>query len=198
MKRAATIGAERLTAWLVSQHRSSPDELLVLACRQGDAAALEVLLAGWQERLWRHALRITGDTEAAWDVLQESLLAIAQQIGRLESESAFGVWAYRIARNKANDWVRRHARRREREAHYGRSRREEVCDPDESLPDTDRLRRAIRQLPSAEQALLTLRFTDGFSNDEIAQMLGIPAGTVRSRLHRIRRRLRASLENSHE
>ena len=170
----------------------------MLACRQGDAAALEVLLARWQERLWRHALRVTGDAEAAWDVLQEALLAIAQQIRRLESESAFGVWAYRIVRNKANDWVRRHVRRREREAHYSRSRREDAGDPDERLPRTDRLQQVIKRLPSAEQALLTLRFTDGFSNDEIARMLGVPAGTVRSRLHRIRQRLRALLENSHE
>lgn len=182
----------------MSQHHSNSDDLLVLACRQGDAAALEVLLARWQERLWRHALRVTGDTEAAWDVLQESLLAIAQQIRRLESESAFGVWAYRIAKNKANDWVRRHVRRREREAHYSRLGREEASDPDETLPDIDRLQRMIRRLPSAEQALLALRYTDGFSNDEIAQMLGIPAGTVRSRLHYIRQRLRALLENFYE
>ena len=198
MTRAATIGAERVIARLVNQHPSTSDDLLVLACRQGDAAALEALLARWQERLWRHALRLTGDTEAAWDVLQESLLVIARQIRRLESESAFGVWAYRITRNKARDWVRRHVRRREREAQYRRLGREEASDPDEALPDTDRLQRVIKQLPPAERALLTLRYTDGFSNDEIAQMLGIPAGTVRSRLHHIRQRLRASLENSHE
>ncbi len=182
----------------VSRDCPDSDELLVLACRQGDAAALEALLARWQERLWRHALRLTGDSEAAWDVLQESLLAIARQIRRLESESAFGVWAYRITRNKARDWMRRHVRRREKEARYSRLRPEETVDPEEALPESDRLQRLMKQLPSAEQALLNLRYTEGFSNDEIAQMLGIPAGTVGSRLHYIRQRLRALLENSHE
>ena len=182
----------------MSQQHPEPDDLLVLACRQGDAAALESLLTRWQERLWRHALRLTGDSEAAWDVLQDSLLAIARQIGRLESDSAFGVWAYRITRNKANDWVRRHIRRREREAFYSRARCEESPDPDESLPNTDLLQRLVKRLPPAEQILLALRFTEGFTNDEIAQMLGIPAGTVKSRLHTLRQRLRTLMENSHE
>jgi RNA polymerase sigma factor (sigma-70 family) len=182
----------------VNQHHSNPDDLLVLACRQGDAAALEVLLARWQEKLWRHALRLTGDTEAAWDVLQDSLLVIARQIRQLESESAFGVWAYRITRNKARDWVRHNIRCREREAHYCRQNHQDASEPDDSLPDTDNLRQTIRQLSADEQTLLALRFTDGFSNDEIAHMLGIPAGTVKSRLHYIRQRLRALLENHHE
>jgi RNA polymerase sigma-70 factor, ECF subfamily len=182
----------------VSLENDQCDELLVLACRQGDAAALEMLLARWQERLWRHALRVTGDSEAAWDVLQDSMLAIARQIRRLEDESLFGIWAYRITANKAKDWVRRHVRRRRHEAHYGTLRHDQIAEPEEMLPDADRLQEMIRRLPPHEQNLLTLRFTDGFSNDEIAHMLGIPAGTVKSRLHYLRQRLRISLENKHE
>ena len=166
------------------------DDILVLRCREGDAAALETLLTRWQERLWRHALRVTGDSEAAWDILQEALLVIARKIHKLEAASAFAVWAYRVTRNKANDWLRRNRRRLRRDTHYAASRSLVDQGEDDSLERGDGLQRAIARLPHSERALLAMRYEDDFGTDEIADMLGIPVGTVKSRLHYIKQRLR--------
>lgn len=182
----------------MSDGRAIEDELLVLRCRQGDAASLDSLLVRWQERLWRHALRVTGDPDAAWDVLQEALLVIARQIRRLEAESVFGVWAYRIVGHKARDWLRQHLRRRERETRYAQLRHSEGIDADEPTPEVPGVKAAWRRLSSTDHTLLTLRFKDGFSIDEMAEALGIPAGTVKSRLHYAKQRLRAMMEKSHE
>ncbi|MCF7669086.1 MAG: RNA polymerase sigma factor, partial [Verrucomicrobia bacterium] len=92
------------------------DEVLVIQSRSGDVSAFDELLERYQERLWRHALRLTNNEAAAWDILQETLLAIARGIGGLENETAFSAWAYRIVSHKSNDWLRRNIRRRDRES----------------------------------------------------------------------------------
>jgi RNA polymerase sigma-70 factor (ECF subfamily) len=173
--------------------QSIQDELLVLRCREGDCAALDALLARWQEPLWRHALRLTGTEDAAWDVLQEACIAIARDVGKLEAESLFGVWAYRIVSHKARDWLRQHIRRREREHRYaGQTQLDEAEEP---LSATGDVREALGELAKADRTLLTLRFEDGFNMNELAQMLGVPAGTVKSRLHSAKQRLRVLMEN---
>lgn len=176
----------------MSPGQSVQNELLVLRCREGDAAALDELLHRWQEPLWRHAMRLTGADDAAWDVLQESFVAIARQIGKLENESAFGAWAYRIVGHKARDWLRRHVRRRERESRYAEQTR--LDEANEVPPAAGDAREALGELAEADRTLLALRFQDGFSMDELAQMLGVPAGTVKSRLHFAKQRLRALME----
>jgi RNA polymerase sigma factor (sigma-70 family) len=88
------------------------DELLVLRCQEGSVAAFDELVGRWQERLWRHAWRLTGDENAAWDALQEAWIGISWALGRLEDAAAFPAWAYQIVSNKSRDWVRREQRRR--------------------------------------------------------------------------------------
>lgn len=176
----------------VSAVASIQDELLVVRCREGDVAALDGLLARWQEPLWRHALRLTGAEDAAWDVLQEAFVAIARDIRKLEIESAFGVWAYRIVGHKSRDWLRGHIRRRDREHRYADlTQGDEVDEPPEA---TTALREALGELAEADRALLTLRFEEGLTMAELAQLLGVPAGTVKSRLHSAKQRLRGLME----
>ena len=176
----------------MSASQSIQDELLVLRCRAGDGAALDELLRRWQEPLWRHAMRLTGADDAAWDVLQESFVTIMRQIGKLENESAFGAWAYRIVDHKSRDWLHRHVRRRERESCYAEQTR--LDEADEAPPAAADVREALSELAEADRTLLALRFEDGFSMDELAQMLGVPAGTVKSRLHWAKQRLRTLME----
>jgi RNA polymerase sigma-70 factor (ECF subfamily) len=176
----------------MSAGQSIQDEVLVLRCREGDPAALDELLRRWQEPLWQYAVRLTGTEDAAWDVLQEAWVAIARDLPRLEKEAAFAVWAYRIVGNKARQWLRQHIRRRERENRYAEETQEEFADG--STPATAAVREALHQMPSADQMLLTLRFEEGFSMNELAQVLGVPAGTVKSRLHLAKERLRRLVE----
>jgi RNA polymerase sigma-70 factor (ECF subfamily) len=178
----------------LSTVQSITDELLVIRCRQGDAEALNVLLRRWQEPLWRHALRITGEDAAAWDVLQEALVSIARDIHKLETEAAFGAWAYRIASYKAKDWLRQNLRRRCRETRFAS---QQAIDNEESegiCPGSEDLQEKLKTLEVQDRTLVALRFENEFSLEEIAQMLGIPMGTVKSRLHSVRQRLRTQLK----
>ena len=158
--------------------------------QEGDPSAFEELIERWQERLWRHAWRLTGDEDAAYDVLQESWLAITRGLRRLHDAAAFHGWAYQIVSHKCRDWIRREARRRglksTLEEQLLASQREVVARQQRAAT----LREAIQSLPGADRAILALRYEEEFSTAEIAEILEIPEGTVKSRLYHARNRLR--------
>ncbi len=179
----------------VMDHRNQIyDQWLVLRCQGGEVAALDELIMRWQERLWRHALRLTSDPDAAWDVLQDTMLAISRGISRLVEPGAFGSWAYRIATNQCNDHLRRKRRQRvSLESYFAEQLSEPRSDPS-PIQALD-LQAALAQLSPAQQTLVSLRYEEGFSVGEIAGILGINEGTVKSRLHTARQQLRAFLED---
>ena len=172
------------------------DELLVLRCQEGDAAAFEELLERWQDRLWRHAWRLTGDEDAAWDAMQETWLNISRDIRRLRSPAAFRAWAYRIATNKCKDWIRKEARTHQAAEHYSEEvSRAEI--PQNSLTlkeQSESLSDAISRLPGKDRTILSLKYEEDFDIAEIAAILDIPEGTVKSRLHYAREHLKKILE----
>jgi RNA polymerase sigma-70 factor (ECF subfamily) len=126
--------------------------------------------------------------------LQEAFLVITRDIRRLEAEAAFGAWAYRIVSHKSKDWLRQHVRRRERERRFATQRLLEAEGEDGPPPDQARLQEVLPRLDKADRTLLSLRFQEEFSIDEIAHMLGVPGGTVKSRLHSAKQRLRTLME----
>jgi RNA polymerase sigma factor (sigma-70 family) len=167
------------------------DQLLVLRCQEADTAALDELLTRWQERLWRHVVRLAGDAEAAWDILQETMVAISRRIAQLNDPAAFSSWAYRIATNQCRDFLRR-KRRHDRllETYFEQQPPENKRDH-ASVMD---LQAALTRLSGSQQTLLSLRYEEGFSVSEIAGILGIQMGTVKSRLFAARQQLRSLLE----
>ena len=171
------------------------DELLVLGCQEGDEHAFAELVARWQQRLWRHACRLTENEEAAYDVLQEAWIAIGTGLPRLQDHMAFPAWAYRVVTNKSRDWLRREQRRRKGHALYA----ETLQATTDIAPVTTHefhvtVREALGHLSGPDRALLALKYEEGFDTAGIAEVLGIPEGTVRSRLHYARNRLRALME----
>jgi RNA polymerase sigma-70 factor (ECF subfamily) len=178
----------------MNQNERINDEVLVIRAQEGAVEALGQLIERWQDRLWRLAWRLTDDEQAAWDVLQEAWIVVSRRIGRLEDPAAFPAWAYRITSNKSRDWIRRRQRMRRADEAYGRRWR----DAETGQDCTDRhyadLRDALADLPGPDRAILSLRYEDGFHTAEIAEILGIPSGTVKSRLHHARQRLRRFLE----
>jgi RNA polymerase sigma-70 factor, ECF subfamily len=171
--------------------------ILVLRCQENDIAAFELLVERWQERLWRHAWRLTGDNNAAWDVLQEAWIAINRGLSRLAEPDAFSAWAYQIVGNKCRDWLRRHRRQRQLDELYGAEIHESYQTTQEPEQYAN-LREALKQLSGPDRAIIALHYEDGFGTAEIAAILGIPEGTVKSRLFNARKRLRNFLENTHE
>ena len=165
------------------------DELLVMDCQEGSRKAMELLVSRWQKRLWRYALRLTGSSEAAWDVTQESWLAIVRSISRLNDPARFASWAYRIVTNKANDWIEKSARVSRLPPDFDLEARR----PDErqtAIVAAD-LNSVLRRLSTAARTVLTLHYIEGFALADVAAILHVPQGTVKSRLHAARNELRA-------
>ena len=171
------------------------NELLVIRCQAGDIAAFEQLVDRWQERLWRHAWRLTGDEEAAWDAIQDAWIGISRGLRRLAEPAAFPGWAYQIVSHKCRDWLRRQRRQRQIDELY-RAEAHEPCEP--AIEQHGSLRDALAQLSGHDRAILSLRYEDSFSTAQIAAILGIPEGTVKSRLFYARNRLKHFLEDNHE
>jgi RNA polymerase sigma factor (sigma-70 family) len=171
------------------------DELLVLRSREGDDQATAALAQRWQGRLWRHARLLTDNAEQAADAVQEAWLAIIRGLDRLQDVSRFGPWAYRIVTNKCADRVRHRVRDRRNEPLDERAHAApDGASPGEPDPSADRLRELVRGLPKSQRALLTLVYVDGLSLREVSQALGIPVGTVKSRLFSVRQLLREKLK----
>jgi len=170
------------------------DELLVLECQDGSRRALEMLVSRWQKRLWRYALRLTGDPEAAWDVTQESWLAVVRGIGRLHDPACFASWAYRIVTNKADDWIRRDIKAARPPAGFdpqmGRS------DESQAALDTADLQSLLPRLSNAARTVLTLHYLENLGLAEVAGVLRVPEGTVKSRLHAARNELKALMKET--
>ena len=181
----------------MNQKERIEDELLVIRAQEGAVEALSELVERWQDRLWRLAWRLTDDEQAAWDVLQEAWIVISRRIGRLGDPSAFPAWAYRITSNKSRDWIRRRQRMRRADEAYGQRWREVENGGNPTDWEYADLREALADLAGRDRAILSFRYEDNLSTAEIAEILGIPPGTVKSRLHHARQRLRRFLEENH-
>jgi RNA polymerase sigma-70 factor (ECF subfamily) len=180
------------------------DAALVAACRSGDAHAFERLVAIHEGMVFNLAARLLGDLEEARDLSQEVFLQVYRQLARFEGRSALRTWIYRIVvnqcRNRQRSW-RRRARERSLplEALAASSlepRIAETSGPYEQArlrERAERLQEALERLSFEHRAVLLLREVESLSCEEVAVALGLPEGTVKSRLARAREALRREL-----
>jgi RNA polymerase sigma-70 factor (ECF subfamily) len=159
------------------------DELLVMDAQDGDAGAMEKLVGRWQKRLWQHAYRLVGDTEAAWDITQQSWLGIIKGLGRLHDPANFKAWVYRITTNKSIDWIKR------RKAAKHISIEDIHGHQHEQKKDTG-VKELLDKLDIKKKTILCLYYFEQLNISEISVALKIPAGTVKSRLHNAREELK--------
>jgi RNA polymerase sigma-70 factor (ECF subfamily) len=181
-------GVSKISVWegllVARESESLMDEILVLDCQMGSLGALEALVSRWQKRLWRHAYCLTGNAEAAWDVTQESWLGIIRGIARLDDPARFPDWAFRIVTHKASDWLRE--RMKTRQPLDGELEDQQVGDGPQRRETTIDLFSVLMKLPPEQRSVLCLYYIEGFGIGEVATTLGIPQGTVKSRLHTAR------------
>jgi RNA polymerase sigma-70 factor (ECF subfamily) len=175
------------------------DEWLVLASQGGDVEAFETLIRRWRPVMARHAWRLAGDRDAAADLVQESCLAVVRGLGRLHDPATFGPWVLRIVSNKAADWVRR--RRRERRLMRsaegpmsGQAAGGAAAGAVRHTDMADVIRQTVAALPAHLRAVVGLYYGEGLSVAEAASALGIPPGTIKSRLHEARHRIKGAIE----
>lgn len=174
-------------------------ECLVLAAQGGSEAAFTDLHGLWREDLRRLALVRVERQEAADDVLTEVWLAIARGLHRLDDPACFPRWAFRIVERRSADWVRQRSLARRREIATVNAADELSPAPPtvvEPADDIIRLRSAISRLPRDQRELLHLYYDLERSVGEIAEVLAIPTGTVKSRLFSVRENLKQQLERA--
>ena len=168
------------------------DECLVLAAQSGDEEAFEALLRRWLPAMALHARRLAGDTDAAAEITQDAGLAIVRGLARLEDPATFEAWVYRIVANKAADWIRRRRRQRHLERLVVPEFLQETffraCRSAEPAEAIHLVRQALSSLPLRQQVVVGLYYGEGRSVTEAAAIIGVPNGTVKSRLHYARQR----------
>ena len=168
------------------------DQWLVLRSKDGDADAFAMLVQRWTPRLVRHARRLLDTTDEANDAAQDAWLSITSGLHKLNDPATFRRWAYRITTRRCADQVRKNQRLRRSDT--GAAKPEAAPESEYAGDDIDQLRAAIRTLPSERRLPLALLYVDGLTVAEIAAVLEIPIGTVKSRLRMARDELRRILD----
>jgi RNA polymerase sigma-70 factor, ECF subfamily len=150
----------------------------VHAAQRGSASGVEALFRLHWPRAYRAAYLVVQDAAAAEDIAQEAFLAAIRNLDRFDRSRPFGPWLHRIVVNRAIDWAR--ARQLRAEAELG----EAVAAPEPAAPFDSSLLAALASLPPDHRAVIVLRHLLEYTPGEIAKLLGVPRGTVNSRLRR--------------
>lgn len=179
----------------IANQSDAPDGTLILRLRQGDTAALAQIYERYKDRIYRTALAITRDPAAAEDILQECFIRLFTHADRLHTDEPIGPWLYRVAVNLSADWLSHRQRwfglvNRLVERWTAPLRVEREVEERELQ---EKVQNAIRSLPLAQQVVVVLYYLEGLSLKEIAEILEVPEGTVKSRLHYAREALRERL-----
>jgi RNA polymerase sigma-70 factor (ECF subfamily) len=190
-------------AVLMAEVTGDTDLELVERHRYGDQAAFEQIYRLHAEMVFNLALRMTGDAEEAADVSQETFLRVHRYCGRFRGRSSLKTWIYRVAVNCCRSRFRRNQTWRTRILSGSLERVEQVPDVRRGPEDHTLARdcgeavsQALSRLPEPFREAVVLRDLEGLSYEEIARVVGIRIGTVRSRIARGRDRLRILLESS--
>lgn len=180
----------------------SEDGQLISQIRQGNILALKALYEKYKVQLYRTALAITGDREAAEDILQDCFLKVYTYSDRLDGSVPLSPWLHRVAVNLSYNWVNR----KRRWLQYLEEAIDHLLTSPRILPESTLEKRelqrvvqkAIASLSFEHRAVIVLFYLNGFNLNEIAYILDCPVGTVKSRLHYARRNLRRKLEKERQ
>jgi RNA polymerase sigma-70 factor, ECF subfamily len=181
---------------------SSDDKQLIRQCLAGRTEAFGELVVRYQDRLCNALFRVLGSTDDAHDAAQDAFVQAFQKLKTFRGNSAFYSWLFRIALNAAATQRRRTRHKptsidsmHEQSGHLPVDRHPEAV-PSHSMERAERqkaVQAALAALPAEFRIPLVLKEIDGLKYQEIAEILGCPIGTVRSRIHRARAELRQRL-----
>jgi len=190
---------------------SIDDATLVEKCRQGDSDAMERLIIKYQDRIYNVILRICANNDDAAELTQETFVKVIENIGKFQGRSSFYTWAFRIAVNLTLNFRRRsnklavrslEAQGKESGEHKKQLLRDFLRDDSASDPAglaqsrelCEIAVKALMRLDDAQRTVVVLRDIEGMNYAQIAGVLNIQLGTVRSRLSRARSNLRGIME----
>jgi RNA polymerase sigma-70 factor (ECF subfamily) len=181
----------------------SNEQDLIEKCLAGQAEAFGSLIAPYQDRLYNTLFRMTGHREDAAELFQESMVRVYRGLRSYQGDSAFYTWLYRIVLNVAFTDRRRKKSRPIATESISSATSRELADPDSSRETGRNVERAetrgiieeaLAAIAEPYRVVLVLKDIDGLKYEEIAEILDVPIGTVRSRLHRARSEMRDRLQ----
>jgi RNA polymerase sigma-70 factor (ECF subfamily) len=193
---------------------SDIEKLLVKKSQSGDIESFELLISSYDKRAYNIAYRVMGNEEDAKDMAQEALLKVFKSLKDFKGQSAFSTWLYRIVTNVCLDELRR--RKNEKyvsmdstiHTENGELHREMCSDKEtpesvyERVEQRELIKNAINELNEDYRSAIVLRDIQGFSYEEISNILDCSLGTVKSRINRgrimLRDKLKLSMELSQE
>lgn len=178
------------------------DDQLIRQCLSGRTEAFGELVVRYQDRLYNSLTHLVGSADEAQDVAQEAFAHAFTRLGTFRGNAAFYSWLFRIALNAAVSLKRKHRRTC---ASIDAAREQSGDEPADTHPETQPshalerserqtlVRRALAELSEEYRTVLILKEMEGLKYEEIAEIVGCPVGTVRSRIHRGRLELREKL-----
>ena len=175
------------------------DGELVQTAVAGREASFEELVRRYQRPIAAYVYRMVGDYDAALDLTQEVFIKVYNSLSRYRAEFKFSTWIYKIAHNAAIDHLRRHAvREQAMTTSVDGERREVMIESRRLTPEQESERKercteiesVVQLLPASYRELIVLRHSHDLSYDEMAEVTGLPLGTVKNRLFRAREAMR--------
>ena len=180
------------------------DEKLIGRFQAGDERAYVELVNRYKDRLFNFVVQFLGDVEQAEDVVQDTMIRLYEKKHYYKEIAKFSTWIYTIARNLANTELRK--RKRRKTTYLSQMSKEErqyeipaiQDDVDQSLHNEfiqGRIKSAISKLPEHYKTVIILRDIQELSYDDISNIVGVPLGTIKSRINRARLQLQADLQD---
>ena len=173
---------------------------LIQLVREGDLSAWGELIRIHQDRLYNSIVRVVGHPDRARDVVQDTFIQAIENISRFDGKSQFSTWLYRIAFNRAMSIYRKHKSEVSLEVARENAGDETMADSQDQPEDrvlqselVEEVHQALEQLSAEHRAVIVLREIEGCEYEQIAEILEVSLGTIRSRLHRARSEMRRLL-----
>ena len=179
-------------------HREVNHIDVIQACQRGEDEAFRVLFETHKDRVYSIALRYAGNSAAAMDIAQDTFLKLLSSIGQFRGDASFESWLYRLVINSCLDYHRRTRRLLplvDQALDLFRSADESALHEMLREEQEERVQQVVAQLPEEQRIVVVLRYTEGLSYEEIAEVLGCRRGTVASRLNRAHKALERRLSH---
>jgi RNA polymerase sigma-70 factor (ECF subfamily) len=186
---------------MVAYGVQTEEAVLIEAAKAGDQEAFRHIVERYQGAVYNLAYRMLGDPEEAEDAAQEIFVRLYRQLGRYDPERKFSTWTLAIATNYCIDQLRRRRMQLvplENIIPWARARDAGPEGEALSRESRDEVQRLLKQLPEKYRAPLVLRYWEDLSCAEIAEILGVPEGTIKTQIHRARKQLGKMLEQGGE
>jgi RNA polymerase sigma-70 factor (ECF subfamily) len=177
-----------------NEHDHTEDELLAIRCQMGEPAAFDDLIDRWHGPLWTYVRRLVSQDDTAKEIVQDLWIRVIRGMPRLRDPAKLRPWLFGIARRTLMDRLReQYARPAETEVDINEVPAVGGWN-DERRENLEDLEQALAALPMVEREVLTLFYLDELSLSDVSDALGVPVGTIKSRLFRARKMLRLDMD----